>query len=202
MLLANDEDTIKNQSKWIHYIKSEVERMTKLTNDLLYLAQSDHSDIKLISTDFNLSETIEDVILTMEAPIFENNMLLDYNIDPDITCHGNNEQIKQVVMILLDNAIKYTNPNGKINLSLKRYNNKAELAVSNSGKGIPEEHLNNIFDRFYRIDKSRSKESGGYGLGLAIAKAIIEQHKGKISVKSTVNEITTFTIELPIILSK
>jgi len=202
VLLANSEDTIKNQSKWIYYIKSEVERMIKLTNDLLYLAQTDHSDIKLISTDFNLSETIENVILTMEAIIFENNMFLDYTIEPNIICYGNNEQIKQVVMILLDNALKYTNPNGKISLSLKKYNNKAILTISNTGKGIPEEYLNNIFDRFYRLDKSRSKKSGGYGLGLSIAKSIIEQHKGKISVKSVINDITTFTVELPRIKSK
>lgn len=202
VLLANSEDTIKNQSKWINYIKSETERMTKLTNDLLYLAQADHSDVKLISTDFDLSETIEDVIMTMEAPIFENNMVLDYDIDPNIICHGNSEQIKQVVMILLDNALKYTNDKGKINLTLKKYNNKAIMSVSNTGKGIPAEHLNHLFHRFYRVDKSRSKNSGGYGLGLAIAKSIVEEHSGKVAVKSVVDELTTFTIELPCIGNK
>lgn len=197
VLLANSEDTIKNQSKWIYYIKSEVERMTKLTNDLLYLAQVDHSDVKLIAADFNLSETIESVILTMEASIFENNILLNYHIEPDLICHGNGAQIKQVAMILLDNALKYTNPNGSIYLSVKKYTNKAVMSVCNTGKGIPKEHLENIFHRFYRVDKSRSKNSGGYGLGLAIAKSIIEQHNGKIYVKSVVNENTTFTVEIP-----
>lgn len=197
VLLSNSEDAIKNQSKWIYYIKSEVERMTKLTNDLLYLAQVDHSDIKLISTDFNLSETIENVILTMEAVIFENDMFLDYNIEPNVLIHGSNEQIKQVVMILLDNALKYTNPKGRISLSLKKFSNKSVMTVSNTGKGIPEEYISRIFDRFYRIDKSRSKNSGGYGLGLSIAKAIAEQHGGKISVKSIPDEETSFIIELP-----
>lgn len=197
VLLSNDEDTIKNQSKWIYYIKSEVERMAKLTNDLLYLAQVDHSDIKLISTDFDLSETIENVILTMEASIFENNILLDYNIEPNVISHGSSEQIKQVVMILLDNALKYTNPKGKISLSLKKHNNKAIMTISNTGKGISEEHLEKIFDRFYCVDKSRSRNSGGYGLGLSIAKAIVEQHYGKITVKSNVNEDTTFRVEIP-----
>ncbi|MBC8060356.1 MAG: HAMP domain-containing histidine kinase [Clostridiaceae bacterium] len=196
-LLAYGDDTINNQSKWIHYIKSEVERMTKLTNDLLYLAQVDHSDIKLISTDFDLSETIENVILTMEASIFENNILLDYNIEPNVKSHGNSEQIKQVIMILLDNALKYTDPKGKISLVLKKYNNKAIMTISNTGKGIPEEYIDKIFHRFYRADKSRSKNNGGYGLGLSIAKAIVEQHYGKISVESTLNENTTFTVEIP-----
>ncbi len=202
VLLSHHEDTIKNQSKWIYYIKSEVERMTKLTNDLLYLAQVDYSDIKLISTDFDLSETIENVILTMEASIFENNILFDYNIEPNVIIHGNSEQIKQVVMILLDNALKYTDSKGKISLSLKKYNNKTMLAISNTGKGIPKEDLDKIFDRFYRVNKSRSRDSGGYGLGLSIAKAIVEQHHGKITVKSNVNEATTFRVELPHIQNK
>lgn len=202
VLLSNSEDTINNQSKWIHYIKSEIERMTKLTNDLLYLAQVDNSDIKLIFTDFDLSEAIENIMLTMEASVFENNKFLDYNIEPNIISHGNSEQIKQVIMILLDNATKYTNPNGKINISLNRHNNKAILTVSNTGKGIPKESLDKIFNRFYRVDKSRSKDSGGHGLGLSIAKAIVQQHHGKISVSSIENEITTFTVEIPILENK
>lgn len=197
VLLSNSEDTVANQSKWIYFIKSEVERMTKLTNDLLYLAKVDNSDIKLISTDFDLSETIENVILTMEASIFENNMFLDYNIEPNVISHGNSEQIKQVVMILLDNALKYTNPEGKISLSFNKYNNKAIIKISNTGNGIPEEHIDKIFDRFYCMDKSRSRNSGGYGLGLSIAKTIVKQHNGKISVKSSLNETTTFIVELP-----
>lgn len=197
VLLSNSEDIIKNQCKWIYYIKSEVERMTKLTNDLLYLAQVDHSDIRFIFNDFNFSETVEEVILTMEALIYENNLLFYYDIEPDVISYGNTEQIKQVTMILLDNALKYTNSKGKIDLYLKKYNNKAVMTISNTGRGIPEEHLNHVFDRFYRIDKSRSKESGGYGLGLAIAKTIIEQHGGKISAKSNANENTIFTVEIP-----
>ncbi|MBV7272408.1 HAMP domain-containing histidine kinase [Clostridium sp. PL3] len=202
VLLANSEDTISNQSKWIYYIKSEVHRMTKLTNDLLYLAQADNSDIRLISTDFNLSEAVENIILTMEASIFESNLLLDYDITPEIICHGNSEKLKQVVMILLDNALKYTNSHGKISLELKKYNNKAVMTFSNTGKGIPENDIKHIFDRFYRIDKSRSKNSGGYGLGLAIAKSIVEQHKGRIYAKSIINTITTFTVELPLAVNR
>jgi signal transduction histidine kinase len=198
VLLSNGEDAINTQSKWLHYIKSEVERMTKLTNDLLYLTQVNYSDIKMIYSDFNMSDTVESIILTMEAVIYENDILLDYSIEPNLTTHGNSEQIKQVVMILLDNALKYTDTKGKINLTLKREYNNIILSLTNTGIGIPEEHLDRIFDRFYRIDKSRSRNSGGYGLGLAIAKTIVEQHGGKISVKSILNESTTFKVELPI----
>lgn len=198
VLLSNGEDPINAQSKWLHYIKSEVERMTKLTNDLLYLTQVNYSDVKMIYSGFNMSDTVESIILTMEAVIYENNILLDYAIEPNLTTYGNSEQIKQVVMILLDNALKYTDTKGKINLTLKREYNNIVLSLTNTGKGIPEEHLDRIFDRFYRIDKSRSRNSGGYGLGLAIAKTIVEQHGGKISVKSVLNESTSFKIELPI----
>ncbi len=199
VLLTNREDSIENQSKWLYYIKSESERMSKLTSDLLFLTEMDYSEIKMISANFNLSTTVENVILTMEAVIFEHNVSLDYNIEPDLICHGNNEQIQQVVMILLDNAVKYTNPNGEINISLKRNNHMATFTITNTGEGISEEHINKIFDRFYRTDKSRARKSGGHGLGLAIAKAIIEQNNGKITVKSVLNQSTTFTVELPCI---
>lgn len=199
VLLSNGDETVNSQSKWLHYIKSEVERMTKLTNDLLYLAQMDYSDIKMIFTDFNISEVVENVLLTMEAVVFENNINLDYNIEPNLKMHGNSEQLQQVTMILLDNALKYTNAEGNVGIILKKQHNSIFLSVTNTGEGIPEEHLNKIFDRFYRVDKSRARKSGGYGLGLAIAKAIVEQHGGKIYAKSILNESTTFTVELPTI---
>jgi signal transduction histidine kinase len=153
--------------------------------------------VRLIFSDFNISETVENVIMTMEAVIFENNMMLDYNIEPNIMLHGNSEQIKQLVMILLDNALKYTNPAGNIDLVLKKEHNNIILSITNTGKGISEEHLYKIFDRFYRVDKSRSRDSGGYGLGLSISKAIAEQHGGKIHAKSIVDKSTTFTVEFP-----
>lgn len=197
VLLSNGDDPIKSQSKWLYYIKSETERMNKLTNDLLYLTQIDYSDIKMISTDFNVSDAVESIILTMEAVVFENHISLQYDIEPDLLMHGNSEQIKQVVMILLDNAVKYTNTEGRIDISLKKHYNNLVLTVANTGEGIPEEHIHKIFDRFYRTDKSRARKSGGYGLGLAIAKAITEQHGGKISAKSILNKSTTFRVELP-----
>lgn len=199
VLLSNRDSSISSQSKWLHYIKSEVERMTKLTNDLLFLAQLDYSDVKMIYSDFNLSETVENVILTMEAVIFENNIAFDYEVEPDLVIHGNSEQIKQVIMILLDNGMKYANSKGLVRLALKKNGNNAYLSVINTGEGISEEQIEKIFDRFYRTDKSRIRKSGGYGLGLAIAKSIIEQHKGKVSAKSIVNESTTFSVELPLV---
>ncbi|WP_166239862.1 sensor histidine kinase [Paenibacillus turpanensis] len=198
VLLANSEDTIRSQSKWLQYIKSETERMTKLTNDLLYLTELDDSRIEMLHSAFPLSEAVEDVILTMEAVIFEKQLTLSYDIEPGLSVHGSSEQIKQVIMILLDNAIKYTNSSGTIDVQLKKRHHEALLTVTNSGEGIAPEHLERIFDRFYRSDPSRARKLGGYGLGLAIAKAMIEQHKGKISCRSTVGDQTTFTVQLPL----
>lgn len=139
----------------------------------------------------------KNVILTMEAVIFEHNISLDYDIEPDLITHGNSEQIQQVVMILLDNAVKYTNSNGSINISLKKSSHTLIFTITNTGEGIPEEHIHKIFDHFYRTDKSRARESGGYRLGLAIAKTIIDQSNGKITVESVLNESTSFMVELP-----
>ncbi|WP_256759443.1 cell wall metabolism sensor histidine kinase WalK [Cohnella sp. WQ 127256] len=197
VLLSNSEDTIHNQSKWLHRIKSETERMKTLTNDLLYLTEMDDSRASMIFTNFNVSEAVEGIILTMEAVMFEKDISLSYKIEPNLTVRGNNEQIKQVVMILLDNGIKYTNSKGSIALTLKKSHNDILLTVTNTGEGIPPEHLERIFDRFYRADASRSRKQGGYGLGLAIAKSIIEQHKGRIYARSVPNETTSFYVQLP-----
>lgn len=196
VLLANREDTIENQAKWLHYIKSETERMSGLTNDLLYLTQIDDSRSSMIHAKFNMSDAVETIILTMEAVIFEKNISLDYSIEPQLMVHGNSEQIKQVILILLDNAVKYSRAKGSVNVSLKKQNNDVVLAVSNTGEGIASEHLDRIFDRFYRTDASRARKNGGHGLGLAIARSIVEQHKGEIYARSVVGEGATFYVRL------
>lgn len=198
VLLANESDTIASQAKWLQHIKSETERMKTLTNDLLYLTEMEDTRERTIYVPFDVSDAVEGVLLTMEAVIFEQHLALEYDIEPGLTAVGSPEQIKQVVMILLDNAVKYNKPDGSISLSLKRQHHYIQLAVANTGAGIPAEHLDRIFDRFYRADASRSRKQGGYGLGLAIARSIVEQHKGRISVKSPPGERTTFTALLPL----
>lgn len=196
VLLAAGDETIDSQSKWLHHIKSETERMKTLTNDLLYLTQMDDSREHVMYVPFDLSEAVESVILTMEAVIFEKELNFSYEIEPGLNLAGSSEQMKQVVMILLDNAIKYSNPRGSIQLELRKHHNHLRLKVSNTGEGIAPEHVGRIFDRFYRADASRARKSGGYGLGLAIAKSIVEQHKGKIEVKSIPQETTSFYVHL------
>jgi len=198
IILSNEDETIKSQKKWFDYIKSENKRMNKLIQDLLYLAKIDYAQVNVIYNEFSLSGVIENIILTMEATIFEKNIILNTNIKDNINIYGNKEQIYQVIMILLDNAVKYTNYNGNIDLKLYVNGNFAKINIKNTGLGIESKNLNKIFDRFYRTDSSRARESGGYGLGLAIAKSIVEQHKGKIYAESKLNEYASFTVELPV----
>lgn len=137
----------------------------------------------------------------MEAVIFEKHLAFDYEIEPHLMAYGNSEQIKQVILVLLGNAIKYTNPQGSINITLKKQHHDILFSIANTGEGISSEHLERIFDRFYRTDPSRARKHGGYGLGLAIAKAIVDQYKGKIYVKSIIHEKTTFYVQLPLVSS-
>jgi len=197
VLLANRDETIRSQEKWLRYIKSETERMAKLTGDLLYLTEMDDSRSNMVQARFDLSDAVENVMLTMEAVVFEKDLTLDYEIEPALSITGSREQIVQVTMILLDNAIKYANAQGRIDVSLKQEHGEIALTVSNTGEGIPAEHLPRVFDRFYRTDQSRTRSQGGHGLGLAIARSIVEQNKGRISAKSTVGEKTTFTVQFP-----
>ena len=199
VLLSHPESTIGEERKWLDYIKTETERMTKLTNDLLYLARLDHNEGGVMLSRVSFSEAVESVILLMEAVVFENNVSLAYNIAPDLYVNGSSEQLKQLVMILLDNAVKYTPKSGDIKITLSRDSLDAVFTIRNTGEGISDEAQKQIFERFYREDKSRARESGGYGLGLAIARAIVDLCRGSIGVESIKNEYTEFVVKIPLI---
>lgn len=197
ILLSHKNETISSQIKWIEYIKLESERMRGLVNDLLFLAKLDYKENLISSKEINLSDLVWSVILPFESLIFENNKKLESNIDSDIFFTGNENQIKQLVVILIDNAIKYCSEKGTIKINLNKNQNKINLWVNNSAVPIPKEEQKHIFERFYRVDKSRVRENGGYGLGLSIAKEIVELHKGQILVTSDEENGTTFKIVFP-----
>lgn len=199
LLLSNPEDSIKNQSKWIKYIETQSDRMSELVNEMLSLAKLDVEENKLMLSSINLSNIMESMLLTFDAVIFENRITLDTNINKNIMINANEESIKKLFSILMDNAIKYTNKEGSISVNLVTDKSKAKLIIRNTGDGIPKDKLNQIFERFYRVDDSRDRETGGYGLGLSIAKSIVTQHKGKIYASSNLNKDATFTVELPLI---
>ena len=195
LINSNEEDTIKNQKKWINYISFQTERMSNLVNNLLYLAKADNNEVLGVISKFNLSDAIMSQLLSFEAIMYENNLMLDSDIQNDIEFIGDKESINQLIGILMDNAIKHSYEKSSINVELKERKQKILLSVTNKGDTIPKEDIDKIFDRFYRVDKARSREKGGYGLGLSIAKSIVEKYKGKVGVTSE-NNITTFNIEL------
>lgn len=198
LLLSNADDTIRNQSKWIKYIDSQSDRMSDLVNEMLSLAKLDIEESKLMVSTINFSNIVESMLLTFDAIIFESKITLDTNISKNIIINGNDNNIKKLFSILMDNAVKYTNTGGYISVSLVSDKSKAKLIIKNTGDGIPKDKLNKVFERFYRADDSRDRETGGYGLGLSIAKSIVEQHNGKIYASSNLNKDATFTVELPI----
>ncbi|WP_461612552.1 sensor histidine kinase [Clostridium sp. Marseille-QA1073] len=195
-LLANQEETIKSQKKWLDYIKNQIDRMSKLVNDLLYLAKTEDTNSRILYIPFNISEVVSDVILSMEAVAFEKDIRLLQDIEANIIIKSDCEKIKQVVTILVDNAIKYTDEKGRIDIMLRKTRHQLVFSIKNSGKGIPKENITKLFDRFYRADSARTQENGGYGLGLSIAKAIIDRLDGKIYADSVKDEGTTFTFIL------
>ena len=183
-------------NKWIDNIKSQTERMSVLVEDMLSLAKIDEGQKKLKVEKFNLSNEVLENALPFDAVAFEKGKTLNIDIQPDITYNGDRDSVKQIVNILLDNAVKHADKNGEITLTLKKDGNKTIITFFNTGSQIPEENADKIFERFYRGDSSRSRESGGSGLGLAIAKSIADTNKWKISAVSKLNVSMTITIIL------
>lgn len=192
---------LNENRKWIQYIEVEAKRMKKLVEDLLFLTKSDYDSNTVVLSSVNLSDTVFETTLPFEAVAFESNknITLETDIDSNINIEGDQNQIKQLTSILLDNAIKYSLDDGPINISLKTDGNKAVLKVNNMSEPIPKDELNNIFDRFYKVDKSRTRTDNSYGLGLPIAKEIVNAHKGKITVKSDSVNGTTFKVVFPLL---
>jgi signal transduction histidine kinase len=173
--------------------------MKKLVEDLLFLARVDSKENNNMHGHFDLSDTIFQSALSFEALMFESNNKFNIDVTPEIYIDGNPSQIKQLVSIFIDNARKYSYDNSKITLRLYKENNKALLSINNFSDPIDKKDLPYIFDRFYKIDKARKRESNSYGLGLAIAKEIVLMHNGKISVSSDKENCTTFMVTFPVV---
>jgi len=193
VLYAGRDETVENQLKWVDSIMRAADRMTGLVSSLLALTSMEDTQLALQRNPFDLSEEVMAAIYEIEAAALEKKLVINQVIRPDIMIESDKEHVRKVLSILLDNAVKYTKSGDKIKVSLRKEKRQVICVVCNSGEGIAPENLTRLFDRFYRADPARSSETGGYGLGLAIAKAIANQLGAELSVKSTLGEYTEFS---------
>lgn len=198
VIVGNQNEAVSSQKKWLNNIIGQEKRMEKLVDDLLLLSRADADQKAPDIQCFPIDKALEEAILPYEPVAQKHNIALSISLEPQVEFLGDQTLLKQLIVILTDNAIKYTNDGGKVDIQLRKKRNSVEITVSDNGVGIDKEHLNNIFDRFYRVDKARSRNKGGSGLGLAIAKWIVTEHHGEIKAESTPGKGTKFVVELPI----
>lgn len=175
----------EGENEWLDDIKTQVRRLARLTNDLIHLSKLDEGKDSLKFIDFSVSDLAKETVTSFTGLATVNNKKLEANIQPNLTLNGDTESIRELLTILLDNAIKYSTGDGNISIEVKKKNGHIVIEASNSAKNLTKENAEHLFDRFYRADESRNSETGGHGIGLSMAKAIVEAHKGKISAEVT-----------------
>ena len=190
-------ETIESQIKWLKNIEAENKRMTKLVDDLLTLSRADTAEQLIEKEAFMLNEAVLESLAPFEALASEKGVKLNALANSQISFLGDKKRIKQLVVILLDNALHHTE-SGSVTITLSSNETQVILSVSDTGCGIEAEHMNKIFDRFYRVSKTKALNQNGTGLGLSIASWIVKEHGGQISVKSTPGTGATFTVYLPL----
>ncbi|WP_411682851.1 ATP-binding protein [Clostridium thailandense] len=175
----------------------EIERLTSLVDNLRNLAKLEQADSKLNKTKFNLSSELEKIILSFEPLYSKDSHTIMSNIDKNVWVYMDKDKLKQIMHNLLSNGYKYLKPQGKVVVELKKEREGICIKVQDNGIGIPEKDIPYIFERFYRTDLSRNKNTGGSGIGLTITKSLVESHGGKISVESKEEEGSTFMVQFP-----
>ena len=199
ILQAHPEQSVGSQSQWVESTQTEAKRMQELVNDMLDLARLDEGKhVQANFTRVDVSDLAESETLQFESVAFERGVSVEASIEPGVWVAGDATRLQRLVRTLVDNACKYAEEGGNVHVTLTREAQTARLAVTNSGAVIDAADLPHVFDRFYRADKSRSRETGGFGLGLAIAREIAREHGGDITVASSPAEGTTFTVTLPL----
>ncbi len=183
-------------NKWLNYIQSQAYRMSLLVNDLLNLTRLENNSADMTFSEFNLSQAVLNTALPFECQAFEAHKIFNVDVEKNITIVASERHCKQLFAIFIDNAIKHSDENGEIKVSLKKSGDRKIFSVYNTGSGIHDDEKEKIFERFYRSDDSRSRSTGGYGLGLAIAKSIIDYHKFKLSVENIQGKYIKFIITM------
>jgi len=199
-LLDGAVDDKEVRYKFLKRAAKSLNALDKLVHDLLTLSQMESGVNKFHFESFDLRELLQELIEELEHKAEKRDILIRFFYDKEKTYRtiADKDKIFRVCQNLISNAIKYNNDGGEVEVRLKSKKNQVNVEVKDNGKGIPPEDLKRIFERFYRVEKSRSREKGGTGLGLAIVKHILEGHKSKISVSSSVGRGSIFSFELPL----
>lgn len=197
LVMGNQDKTVGSQNRWLENIQTETGRMTRLVDDLLFLARADSDQETLHMNMFPLLPAIREALRPLEPLAASHNINLLIPDEADIYLNGDETRIKQLVVILIDNAIKYTPTGGTVKLEVSKPDHHVEIIVTDTGEGIDPNNLDRVFERFYRGDKARNRQNGGTGLGLAIARRIVFMHRGNIQASSSPGKGTTFRVTLP-----
>lgn len=200
-IISADADLVElecGENQWLTDIRRQAQRLTGLTNDLIYLSRMEEENPTLQTIEFPISDVAEEMVQSFQAPTRSQEKELTVSIQPMLSYTGDEKAIRQLVSILMDNALKYAPPGGKLSVGLERRGRSLQLTVSNTtAQPVEKDQLEHLFDRFYRVDQSRSTQTGGYGLGLSIARSVVAAHKGKIRAESTDEKSLTITAVLP-----
>lgn len=177
------------ENKWIDKIRKQTEKLSQLVNALVSLSRMDEDDSPLSMSEFAISQVTEEVVASFADLAKEQGHEIQAQIAPDLSYLGDETAIRQLLSILLDNALKYALPETAIGVTLQKQKKGVQLQVRNACQPIPAEELPKLFDRFYRVDKARGSKIGGFGIGLSLARSIVEGHKGAITARMEEDEI-------------
>lgn len=180
--------------KFLNIIEVEVERLIRLINDLLYLSEIENVKIKITEEDVNVKEVLEESIELLKFKAENKNINIQVRVDDELKIKFHRDWLKQIFINLIDNAIVYNKENGEVAVKVEKSDGKIVISVKDTGVGIPQNEIERIFERFYRVDKGRSRKFGGTGLGLSIVKHIVELYNGKIFVQSEVGKGSEFIV--------
>ncbi|MFC0524966.1 sensor histidine kinase [Pontibacillus salicampi] len=190
----------EERERYVTIIHQEVQRMNRLVNDLLDLAQLEGESYPMQQAPIPFAQLVRDVAERFQLRASKEHKRLTLTVDDEIIVKGDSDRLDQVVSNLLDNAFHYTGENGTIDIALQRKEGEVSLSISDSGEGIPPKDVHRIMERFYRVNKARTRSNGGVGLGLAIVQQIVQRHSGTIHIDSTLGLGTTLEVILPLYL--
>lgn len=189
----------EERNKYLKLINRESGRIVKIVEDLLDLSRLDAEEYKLVKSPFSLAQLIEDFLLKYGPAMREKNISMSLNLDPDIIINGDEGRLEQILQNIIDNSIRYTEKDGMISIRLSKHPYGCAVEIQDTGTGIPAEDIAKLTNRFYRVNKARSRSDGGTGLGLAIVDKLVKLHDGRMEITSELGKGTTIHLYFPVI---